>query len=321
MRHDVFRRTVALASACSFALLLSGHALAQADDEGSASSEPSDSTEPSSPPSGDEGASEPEKSHDEEAPSADKDDGSEKEPPPERATEEAPATHERFARMWIGVAGSMDIAFAGAGKDVCPLGPSGGPANSQGIYCTTPSGADFPSRANPMQNATLVPGQAGALDGGPTIGDVRALLAIDYAVTGAILVGLRAGYVFNTYPGTAGNRPDILRHLHLEARGTYVFGRNPLSTVGFAPVAFVGAGVAATDVHASSDVSQVGVKGKTPIVAWQLGGPGVATLGGGARYTFSPRAAFTLAWRFSLAFGSPSALLTTAPEVAFQYGF
>lgn len=319
MRHDAFRRTVALASACSCALLLTTLAPAQEDDEGAAGSAPSESSEPSSAPSGDEGGS---KSQDEQEPKANDDQGSEKAASTEPAAEQAaPSPHEHFARVWIGVAASMDIAFAGAGKDVCPLGPSGNPANSLGIFCTTPYGSDFPARANPMQNASLIPGQAGALDGGPTIGDVRALFALDYAVTGAILVGLRAGYVWNTYTGSAGDRPDFLRHLHLEARGTYVFGRNPLSTVGFAPVAFLGAGVAPTDVHGGTEVSQLGVRGKTPAVAWQLGGPGFVNIGGGARYTFSPRAAFTLAWRLGIAFGSPSTLMTTAPEVAFQYGF
>jgi hypothetical protein len=305
-------------AACSFALLFSGFALAQTDDEGPSGDAPSGSAESNGAQPADESSSEPSsKSEGEQGSSTDKAEGSEN----EAAEERAAAPHERFARVWIGVAGSMDIAFAGAGKDVCPLGPSGTPANSLGIFCTTPNGADFPSRADPTQNASLVPGQAGALDGGPTIGDVRALVAADYAVTSAILVGLRAGYVWNTYPGSAGSRPDFLRHLHLEARGTYVFGRNPLSTVGFAPVAFLGAGVAATDVHAGTDVSLLGVRGKTPVDAWQLGGPGFASLGGGARYTFSARAAFTLAWRLTVAFGSPSTLLTTAPEVAFQYGF
>jgi hypothetical protein len=319
MRHAVFHRIIALASACSFALLVESFALAQTDDE-SGSDSASEPAEPTSP-AGDERSESGGKPQDEKGSDSAKDEGNDS--AAEHAEDEAlSAPHERFARMWIGVAGSMDIAFASAGKDVCPLGASGDPANSQGIVCTTPYGADFPGRPNPMQPAPpLVPGQAGALDGGPTIGDVRALLAIDYAVTRAILVGLRAGYVFNTYPGGSSSRPDFLRRLHLEARGTYVFGQNPLATVGFAPVAFFGAGVAATDVHASSDVAQVGVRGKTPVVAWQLGGPGFVGLGGGARYTFSPRAAFTLAWRFTVAFGSPSALMTTAPEVSFQYGF
>ena len=215
----------------------------------------------------------------------------------------------------------MDVSLVRSCHDVCPLGASGKPVNSIGAFCTTPYGADFPAPGNPAQNAALVPGQAGALDGGLRIGDVRALIAADYAVTSAILVGLRAGYVFNAYPGAAGDRPDFLKHLHLEARGTYAFGKDPLFTVGFAPVAFFGAGVAAADVHARTDVALVGVRGKNPVDAWQLGGPGFVTLGGGARYNFSPRAAFTLAWRFALSFGSPAALFTMAPEVAFQYGF
>lgn len=317
MRLDAFRWSVPVVSAFALALLLGGTASAQEDDSGSEAAP--ESQEPSGAAAEDESSSESSKKE------PGDDSGEHAESSAEKSVDEHVAVdlgasgQERFARVWIGVAGSLDVAFTGSGNDVCRLDAVGNPANSQGMRCTTPHNEDFPARANPMQNAALVPGQAGSLDGGPKVGDVRFLVAADYAVTSAILVGLRAGYVFNTYMGSG--RSDFLQRLHLEARGTYVFGQNPLATVGFAPIAFVGAGIAATDAHAATGVSMFGVRGKTPADAWQLGGPGFVSLGGGARYTFSPRTAFTLAWKASLAFGSPSSLITTAPEVAFQYGF
>ena len=317
MRHDAFRRTVPLASAMAFALFFGSRAFAQ-DEEGATNDEGAANTaEPSDAPESSSESNSKEEGNDDSSEHADA--SAKKSVEADVALDLGAARHERFARVWIGLAGSLDVAFTSSGNDVCQLDAFGNPANSQGIRCTTPHNHDFPAGANLMQNAVLVPGQAGSLDGGAKIGDVRALIAADYAVTSAILVGVRAGYVFNTYEGSA--RSDFLQHLHLEARGTYVFGRDPLATVGFAPIAFVGAGVAATDAHAATGVSILHVRGKTPADAWQLGGPGFVAVGGGARYTFSPRAAFTLAWKASLAFGSPSSLFTTAPEVAFQYGF
>jgi hypothetical protein len=57
------------------------------------------------------------------------------------------------------------------------------------------------------------------------------------------------------------------------------------------------------------------------VEVWVLGGPWFAALGGGARYQLSLRAAFALAWKVTGAFGYGRALLTTGPEVGFQYGF
>jgi hypothetical protein len=138
-----------------------------------------------------------------------------------------------------------------------------------------------------------------------------------------VLVGLRLGYVFNSYPGEAAvsGRPAFLRNIHAEVRGTYVFGKDALLKVGFAPAAFFGAGVTTTDAHDQTFVSLAGVRGQTPVNAWQIGGPLFATLGGGARYAFSSRAAFNASWKVGLAFGSPGPLFTTGPELAFQYGF
>jgi hypothetical protein len=239
------------------------------------------------------------------------------------ATVKLGAAPARFARFWVGVAGSLDLAVVGGLNDVCKLGSLALPLASSAGYCTTPYGDDFPSRSVPTENDALIPGRAGTLEGGMKLGNIRILLAADYAVTTAVLVGLRIGYVANAYPGDAAvsGRPDFMRHLHAEVRGTYVFGRDALMKVGFSPMAFFGAGAATTDAHDKTSVSLAGVRGTTPVNAWQIGGPFFATLGGGARYGFSSRAAFTASWKASLAFGSPGPLFTTGPELGFQYGF
>jgi hypothetical protein len=52
-----------------------------------------------------------------------------------------------------------------------------------------------------------------------------------------------------------------------------------------------------------------------------VGGPWFAALGGGARYQFSPRIAFTAAMRVNAAFGVIGSLLTVGPELGVAYGF
>jgi hypothetical protein len=237
--------------------------------------------------------------------------------------EASPVAPAPFARFWIGVAGSLDLAILAGSNDGCLLTAAAKPASSPGTFCTTPGGSDFPSRANLQQNASLVPGRSGKLDNGLQLGDVRVLVTADYAITESILAGVRIGYVLNTYPGDAAisGRPAFLRNLHLEARGTYLFARDALTHVTFAPMAFVGAGVATSDAHTHTSVSMNGIRGKTPVDAWQVGGLGLLVAGGGVRYGFSSRSAFTAAWKLELAFGTPSTLFAMGPELGFQWGF
>ncbi len=231
-----------------------------------------------------------------------------------------------YARWWVGVAGTVDFLSLPGGNDVCALNSNAAPANTQGYYCTNPNGSDFPTRSDGAQNAALVPGQAGQVGGGLHPGDLRALIAVDYALTPEILVGARLGYVINSYPGADAAVSDHHAYgskIHLEARGTYVFGDAPLTHEGFAPTVFVAAGMAEFDGHVATIVSMTQKASKLlisqPVNAWLTSGPWFLAVGGGARYQFSPRAAFNAALRVNAAFGG-STLLTYGPEIAFQYG-
>jgi hypothetical protein len=235
-----------------------------------------------------------------------------------------------FARWWVGVSGAADVVSVPGGVDLCKLTSSGIPANTTGEYCTNPDGTDFPSRASSgrTMNGALVKGAAGQLPGGIVAGDLRAMIAVDYAVTPSILVGGRLGYVLDAYP-TAGaavtDHHAFGAHAHVEARVTYVFGDDPLVRVGFAPAVFAAAGVAAFDGHEASIVSYTTTANhptvNQPVDVWRTGGPWFLALGGGARYQFSPRTAFTLLARANAAFGGVGALFTFGPEIGFQYGF
>ncbi len=214
------------------------------------------------------------------------------------------------------------------GQDVCALNASLKPNNAAGYYCTNPDGSDFPGRSGAAQNASLMPGQAGQVPGDVHVGNLRALVAIDYALDSGLLVGGRLGYVLNTYPSGGAAVADgraLGVNVHIEGRITYVFGDSPLAHVGFAPTVFGALGIAPFNGHVTTVVSMTPSGGTAPltqpVTAWLTNGPWFVAVGAGARYQFSQRAAFTAAARVNAAFGGVGALFTFGPEIAFQYGF
>jgi hypothetical protein len=244
-------------------------------------------------------------------------------PPPDEGEEGKTQGPPRYEHLWIGVAGAFDLLVFPSGTDLCKLSPRGLVVNSVNAYCTNPDGTDFPTRMSNAQNEALVPGEAGTIKGGLQIGDVRAMVAVDYAFTPAVLVGVRVGYVMNTYQGTAAVQDGRAygRPIHAELRGTYLFGKDPLANVGFAPMAFLAGGLSEFDGHLATDVTIEGVAGTRRVNIWVTDGPWFVTVGGGMRYQFSLRAAFTAAVRLNASFHGNGVLPTAGPELGFQYGF
>jgi hypothetical protein len=229
-----------------------------------------------------------------------------------------------YAKIWVGIAGALDFMSMPAGTDVCHLNPPGSanaaqPANSANLYCTNPDGSDFPRRNDKgQQNGLLQPGYAGKVDGGLQVGNVRVLGTFDYALSPALLVGARFGYVANAYTGSAARSDGrAWNPIDLELRGTYLFGKEPLANMGFAPMVFGGLGLSEFDGHVTTIVT---LTTQEPINVWKTAGPFFLNFGGGVRYAFSLRAAFTAAARVNLAFGG-GLLPTYGPELAIQYGF
>lgn len=234
-----------------------------------------------------------------------------------------PLAADDYERVWIGVSGSLDFVSLPAADDVCKLTSQGLPGNSAGYYCTNPDGTDFPSRASAAENGTLTQGKSGHVDSRFARGDVRVLLTFDYALTPSLLVGARLGYVAGGYPGSAASRDGrgFTTPVHVELRGTYLFGETPLMHNGFAPLVMAGLGAAPTDGNSPSAVGETGVPGQKQVLAWRTSGPLFAFVGVGTRYAFSPRIAFSMALKVAGAFGGGGFLPSVAPEVALQYGF
>ncbi len=226
-----------------------------------------------------------------------------------------------FARFWVGVAGSAGFALRASASDSCAL-VAGAPTNS-GYYCTTPDGAtDFPSRSSNAENDSLSHGNAGNPTSGLSPAALRVMLSLDIAATKNLLIGVRVGYVFGTYAGQAAkNDGKILPiPLHAEARAAWVFGEAPLSTEGFAPLLMLAAGTTRIDANTTVLVTQKGVVGQRPQVAWTMGGPFFGGIGGGFRYAFSPRVGFTTLLRVDVPFGGGAIVPAANLEAGLQYG-
>ncbi len=226
-----------------------------------------------------------------------------------------------YARFWIGISLSLDVAWLPSASDVCKL-DGAAPLNAQGYYCTNPGdGSDYPTTT---ENASLThPGTAGQVSGGPGIANVRLLGSVDYAFNPNILAGARFGVVMHGYTGSAAvsSGKAFGPPIHAELRGTYLFGDKPLTHAGFSPMVFVDAGFGKFDAVRDVSVTESGVPGSLPKRAWRTGGPVFVGAGGGLRYQFSQRIAFTGALRLVVAFGGNGLFDALGPEVALHYGF
>ncbi len=236
-------------------------------------------------------------------------------------------------RFWVGASGAFESAFVPTSNDVCKLDDRGVPQNDHNYYCTRDDGVDYPYRPPTVgtpdptrenENAQLQ--SSGERSGGGAFGNVRVMLSLDYALTPNVLLGGRIGIVFNNYPGEEANRDGVrfAAPLHLEIRGTYVFGNEPLNNKGLAPYAFVAGGVSQFEAKVSEPVVEQPLDGSErvsrDVEAWHIAGPAFVSFGGGLRYAFIERAALMAAARGNLALGNGTAF-SVGPEIGIQFGF
>ncbi len=226
-------------------------------------------------------------------------------------------------RWWVGASFSADWTLMPRALDVCRLGSDAKPMSSSGYTCTA-GGSDYPTRTSDDQNSRLVDGKSGGIAGtGLGFGSMRVMVSGDYAVTGNLLLGARLGYVFNRHESKAAFSFPV----HLEARVTWLFGKAPLFSSGFAPYIFISGGasefvgkVPGGNIHSTERDPNGGGSILRPIDIWAVGGPGFVSAGGGVRWAPTARIACTLGPKVTLPFGYGS-WLVLSPEIGLQYGF
>lgn len=246
----------------------------------------------------------------------------------------------KVRKVWVGASIGFDYVLVPSADDVCKLTGTRDPEplvplNTSNYYCVNSDGSDYPYRpadladatANPVkaaENNNLVKGSSDKVSGGGAFGNVRLLASLDYAMSLNVLLGVRAGYVLNTYPGEAAKTDNkAFPPVHLEVRGTYLIGKDALLQKAV-PYVMAGAGIstfeAAVKVSVVEQNPATNVKTGREVDAWHLAGPGFITFGGGARVALSPRAAFMLGARINLAFGNSFAP-SAGPDVGVVFGF
>ena len=238
-----------------------------------------------------------------------------------------PKKEGKAPKIWIGLSIGLDYQFVPSADDVCKLTPAASPLNGSNYYCVNKGdGSDYPSRdPKSKENANLLMAQSDKVAGGGALGNIRLMVSADYAINMNILIGLRLGYVLNTYPGQAAkDDAKTFPPIHAELRGTYLIGEDAL-TKKFAPYAMVGGGVSTFDASVNVAVVEQNPPGTGPKVpknvdAWHIGGPAFATFGGGVRVGISPRAAIMGGLRVNLAFGNDFAP-SLGPELGVVFGF
>ncbi len=267
---------------------------------------------------------------------------------PEEGAEEGKGKPKKRRKFWVGVVGSWDFPLLGSADDVCKLNPlNAEPINSGGYYCVNGDGSDYPFRPSAgdhgNQNAAIQLGKDDKVQGGIAPGNIRVMVSVDYAINNNLLAGVRLGYVLNTYPGSAAsNDGKTFAPVHLEARATYVIGKDALMLPGARPYVFFGAGASEFDSSVGVSVSECpnsptmmptlpcGSPPTKSVNAWQIGGPLFVAAGGGVRLALGskdpgappPRSAILVGAKLTGAIGgSAGFLFIPAPELGFQFGF
>ncbi len=202
--------------------------------------------------------------------------------------------------------------------NVCKLNGGGNHTlNSAGYNCVDPSDGDnFPP--NSATNTNIV---AGDVQSGVAFGNVRLLASVDYALSKNLLVGLRGGYVLRTDPAKAEPRAAFAP-IHLEARLTYLFGRDALVRQTFSPMVLVAAGLGEFDAYIPVNVALTNPTTLQAENAWLTAGPYFLALGAGARLKIGSNVAATGAVKIETAFGGGTAgkLFGFAPELGVLFG-
>jgi hypothetical protein len=233
----------------------------------------------------------------------------------------------KVRKIWIGIAGSLDIVALPASDNVCLIDTNASPVNTVGYQCVDPGTSNnYPPIVNGKRsteaNGHILRGMGNrvgdAVGGGTAPANLRLTASFDYALTMNVLLGARVGYVLFTDP--AASLGAVFAPIHLEARGTFLLGKDALTKT-IAPMLLVAAGAGEFDASIGV-VVQLDTGGSRQENAWVTAGPFFAAAGAGLRFLLAPTVATTVAVKGQGAFGgSAGFLFSVAPELGVQLGF
>jgi hypothetical protein len=211
---------------------------------------------------------------------------------------------------WVTLAFQADMLVLPSGENVC----SGG----EGYSCFNADGSWYAD--NPM----LIKGANGAQTGGGQIassglalGTMRVLAGFD-RVLGNFSIGGALGVAFPGGPKSGRPGAQGFVPIHVEARGRYWFGRNPMGhRSAFGVYAALGAGIGEVDASITTSVNDPSKNGETK-TAWRKTGTGFGSAGLGAAMSFG---SFAVGLEPRLLLMFPTSGVAVAGQLWAGYGF
>jgi hypothetical protein len=251
-----------------------------------------------------------------------------------------------YKKNWIGLHFAHDFAIVG-GEDVCTVASQTNNAFACFVRGTT---RPFPGPVNNVNGAPQG-AQPGTNDriatGFSQVGKttMRVLASFDRALIPNLTVGGRVGFAFNGGPKPPNGKAFL--PLHVEARGQYFFGKNPLGKKGLRPYVHAGGGLAQVDAKLAvkatdcgaivDDTQQSGIRGANPaeyelcqdrensevhvsteLDAYKKLGQGFIDAGGGAVFALTPNSGVQL--NLNVMFMLPNTGLVLEPSLGYVMG-
>jgi hypothetical protein len=215
-----------------------------------------------------------------------------------------PVEHAAYKRNWLSVAFEENALLLPSAANACAGGTGYTCFNGGSYYSATPlAGADD------------------QVSGGIALATSRILVGYDRAIGENFTAGVRLGYAFGGGP----QRPTASSFLpiHVEVRGTYWFGDNPLARSGVRFFVLAAGGMAQIDasvpvtVYASSQAYTS--QEAQSYQAWKKTGLGFGAIGAGAKLAITPSTGVALEAKVIEMF--PTTATGFGGQVAFVEGF
>jgi hypothetical protein len=209
------------------------------------------------------------------------------------------------AKNWISLGIQEDLLFMPSSKTTCGGGEYACFFEDPTIYY---GGTPYPRSGNEVS-------------GGAQLATTRILAGYDRLIVPNIELGVRAGFAFGGGPKTPTGNAFL--PLHLEVRGTYIFGTNPLERKGLRPYVHLSGGVAQIDgrvlVPIYATATDFANKHVADLAAWRRTGIGFIGIGGGLMYAITPRSGPFLDVRLLEMLGSSGTAIS--PLLGYAIGF